>query len=102
MCNALNAGTPIFVMWLFLNHNKKQDIMDNTNTQNKNAEGFKITGNWDDQSKQLKEKFSQLTDSDLMFETGKEDDLLKRVETRLNKNREEVINIIKKGQPEKK
>lgn len=69
-------------------------------SQNKNNETFKITGNWDSQSKQLKEKFSQLTDADLKFETGKEDELLTRVESRLNKKREEVINIIKKTQTE--
>jgi hypothetical protein len=70
------------------------------NSTNKTAESFKIKGNWATQSKELKGKFSQLTDEDLKFETGKENDLLKRVETRLNKNREEVINIIKKGQPQ--
>jgi uncharacterized protein YjbJ (UPF0337 family) len=64
------------------------------------VEPFKIVGNWDVQSKKLKEKFSQLTDEDLKFETGKEADLLTRVETRLNKKREEVINIIKKGEPQ--
>lgn len=69
-------------------------------SQNKNSETFKITGNWDAQSKQLKEKFSQLTDADLKFETGKENELLTRVENRLNKKREEVINIIKKTQTE--
>lgn len=68
--------------------------------QNKTEDTFKITGDWNVQSKQLKAKFSQLTDSDLKFETGKENELLSRVETRLNKKREEVINIIKKGQPE--
>ena len=66
---------------------------------NKNVETFKITGNWANQSKTLKGKFPQLTDADLKFETGKENELLGRVETRLNKKREEVINIIKKGQP---
>lgn len=71
-------------------------------TENKKEEAFKITGNWDAQSKQLKSKFSQLTDSDLKFETGKENELIRRVETRLNKKREEVINILKKGQSEKK
>ncbi len=65
---------------------------------NKTAETFKITGNWEKQSKELKNKFSQLTDSDLKFEPGKENELLKKVETRLNKNREEVINIIKKAE----
>lgn len=69
------------------------------NSNKKTAESFKITGNWETQSKELKSKFSQLTDSDLKFEPGKETDLLKRVETRLNKNREDVISIIKKGQP---
>lgn len=68
--------------------------------QNKNNETFKIAGNWDDQSKQLKEKFTQLTDADLKFETGKENELLGRLETKLNKKREEVITIIKKGQEE--
>ena len=66
---------------------------------NKNVETFKITGNWANQSKTLKGKFPQLTDADLKFETGKENELLGRVETRLNKKREEVINIIQKGQP---
>ena len=67
----------------------------NTNSENK-TESFKISGDWNKQSQQLKEKFNQLTDSDLKFEPGKENELLQRVETRLNKKREEVINIINK------
>lgn len=69
--------------------------------QNKNGEPFKIIGNWETQSKQLKKEFIQLTDSDLKFETGKENDLLTRMESKLKKTREEVINIIKKVQPAK-
>lgn len=68
---------------------------------NKEQETFKIGANWDAQSKQLREKFSQLTDSDLKFESGKENELLTRVEKRLNKKRDEVINIINKNQPAK-
>lgn len=64
----------------------------------KNHDGFKITGNWADQSKELKSKYGQLTDSDLKFEAGKENELLGRMETRLGKKRDEVITIIKKGQ----
>ncbi|HEU5292278.1 MAG TPA: general stress protein CsbD [Cyclobacteriaceae bacterium] len=70
-------------------------------TQKDAGQTFKITGDWSVQSKQLKEKFVQLTDADLKFEVGQEEDLLKRVETKLNKKREEVVNIIKEGQPEK-
>ncbi len=66
---------------------------------NKGPEIFKIFGDWKRQADKLKDKFPQLTDADLKFESGREDDLLKRVETRLHKNREEIINIIKKGQP---
>lgn len=69
----------------------------NTTSPSDNKNGaFKISGNWAKQSVQLKEKFSQLTDSDLKFEPGKENELLQRVETRLNKKRDEVINIINK------
>ncbi|MNS52225.1 hypothetical protein D3C72_849350 [compost metagenome] len=67
-------------------------------TQNKGNTPFTITGNWDTQSKQLKGKYVQLTDADLKFETGKEDALLTRIETKLNKKRDEVIYIIKKVQ----
>ena len=69
--------------------------------QNNNGTPFTITGNWYLQAKLLKAQFSQLTNDDLKFETGNEDDLLCRMETRLNKNREEVIEIIKESQPEK-
>jgi len=68
---------------------------------NKGTGVFKISGDWKPQAVRLKEEFPQLTDSDLKFESGREDDLIKRVETRLHKKREEVINIIKKGQPAK-
>ena len=62
---------------------------------------YKIVGNWDEQSKTLKEKFPQLTDADLKFETGKEAELFARLEKRLNKKRDEVISFLKKGQLEK-
>lgn len=69
--------------------------------KNHSTENFKITGDWNVQSKNLKDKFSSLTDADLKFETGKENELLTRIETKLNKKRDEVINIIKKGMSEK-
>ena len=62
------------------------------------AVAFKMVGSWETQSKQLKKKYPQLTDADLKFVVGKENDLLTRVESRLKKNRQEVIDIIKEGQ----
>ena len=68
-------------------------------TKNKSPQSFKITGNWEKQSKQLKKKFSQLTNADMKLESGKDDELLTRIESRLNKTRSEVINLIKNCQP---
>ncbi len=66
--------------------------------QNKPNETLKITGNWNKQSQQLKEKYPQLTDADLAFEFGKETELVKRIQTRLNKKTEEVESLLRKGQ----
>jgi len=66
---------------------------------NKSTEALKISGDWSQQADALKDKYPNLTDSDLKFERGREDDLIKRMELRLHKKREEVINIIKKVQP---
>lgn len=68
---------------------------------NQKNDGFKIT-NWDKSSKKLKEQFSQLTDADLKFEPGKEDDLLNRIEKRINKKQPEIINIINSYQRKSK
>ncbi|WBV60116.1 hypothetical protein PFY12_13870 [Chryseobacterium camelliae] len=61
---------------------------------NKGQETFKITGDWEQQSRQLKEQFFQLKDSDLFFDKGKENELLERIGNKLSKNREEVIKIL--------
>jgi hypothetical protein len=72
--------------------------MENTKNQI-TAEIFNMKGDWKSQSKKLKVQYPQLTDEDLKFEEGKENDLLRRVENRLQKNREEVIGVIKRVQP---
>lgn len=73
--------------------------MDTTN--HTSHQDFKVTGDWAAQAKQLKEKYPQLTDADLKFVVGGEKELLKKMETRLNKKEDEVINLIKKVQPVK-
>ncbi|MDJ1472453.1 hypothetical protein [Xanthocytophaga flava] len=56
---------------------------------------FKITGDWYLQAKALQQRFPQLTDADLRFQTGKVEELLCRIVTRLDQTREEVIECIK-------
>ncbi|PJJ67316.1 hypothetical protein [Chryseobacterium geocarposphaerae] len=64
-------------------------------TNDNNNHAFKILKNWSEHSKQLKEKYSTLTDHDLKLEEGKEKETLERIGNRLRKNREEVLDILK-------
>lgn len=52
---------------------------------------------WNVQSKRLKERYPELTDTDLVLEPGQEEALVTRLESRLNKKREEIIFLIKKS-----
>lgn len=74
--------------------------MDNADKQGerKANEPFKIKGDWSKQSSALKDRFPQLTNDDLKFENGKESELFKRLETKLNKNRNEIIDVLKTNQ----
>ncbi|HEX2617049.1 MAG TPA: hypothetical protein VHL57_05860 [Flavobacteriales bacterium] len=56
---------------------------------------FKITaGTWGDKKTKLKNKFSQLNDTDLNFEEGKENELTSRLQTKLNKSEADVQKLI--------
>lgn len=57
---------------------------------------LEIKGNWDVLKGKLKQKFSKLTDDDLMFAEGKEDELLGRLEKKLGKTKEELRDTIEK------
>ncbi|HLV15343.1 MAG TPA: hypothetical protein VKY41_09200 [Xanthomarina sp.] len=61
----------------------------------KAGELFKVKGDWKKQSSALRTKYPKLTSEDVKYETGKETDLFKRMETRLDKNRGEIIGILK-------
>jgi hypothetical protein len=49
---------------------------------------------WKTRKEKFKEDFSQLTDEDLNFENGKENELLGRIEARLNENCEKGHYIV--------
>ena len=49
-----------------------------------------IKGNWNEIKGKLKQKYGQLTDDDLTFAEGKEDELLGRLQQRLGKTKEDV------------
>ena len=53
-----------------------------------------IKGNWNEQKGKLKQKFAVLTDNDLMFEEGKKDEMIGRLQIKLGKTKEELHRII--------
>lgn len=53
-----------------------------------------IEGNWNQVKGKLKQKYSDLTDDDLKFQEGKEDELYGRLQEKLGKSKDEVKQII--------
>ena len=53
-----------------------------------NRLGFK--GSWNEVKGKLKQKYAQLTDDDLTFAEGKEDELLGRLQKRLGRSKDEL------------
>jgi uncharacterized protein YjbJ (UPF0337 family) len=53
-----------------------------------------LKGNWNEIKGKLKQKCAMLTDSDLLFLEGKQDELLDRLRTKLGKTNEEIKKII--------
>jgi uncharacterized protein YjbJ (UPF0337 family) len=54
----------------------------------------KVKGTWNEQTGKLKQKFAILTDNDLMFEKGKKEEMLGRLQLKLGKSKEELLKII--------
>ena len=52
---------------------------------------------WEKLSLKLRRKYNHLTDEDLVFEPGKEDQLINHLASRLRRNRDYVIFTLKKG-----
>ena len=53
-------------------------------------EKLKIKGSWNEMKGKLKQKYGELTDDDLVFAEGKEDELYGRLQKRLGKTKEEI------------
>ncbi|MDP2037626.1 MAG: CsbD family protein [Ignavibacteria bacterium] len=55
-----------------------------------------IKGNWNEIAGKLKQQFANLTDDDLLFQKGKEEELLGRLQSKLGKTKEDLRKIISK------
>ena len=57
---------------------------------------LEFKGGWNEVKGKLKQKYAQLTDDDLAFAEGKEDELLGRLQQRLGKSKEDLRREIEK------
>ena len=53
-------------------------------------------GRWDEIKGKLKQKYAKLTDDDLLFAEGKEDELLGRLENRLGRAKNDIRDEIER------
>ena len=51
---------------------------------------LKFKGSWNEVKGKLKQKYADLTDDDLTYMEGKEDELLGRLQRRLGRSRDEI------------
>ncbi len=57
---------------------------------------LKFKGSWNEIKGHLKQKYAKLTDDDLLFEEGKEDEMLGRVQQRTGEAKEKIRDFIEK------
>lgn len=55
---------------------------------------LEFKGRWNEVKGSLKQKWAQLTDDDLLFEEGKEDELLGRIQKRTGETKETIREYI--------
>ncbi|MGF1637025.1 MAG: CsbD family protein [Cyclobacteriaceae bacterium] len=60
---------------------KPKKIMDKLN----------LKGKWNETKGKLKQKYGQLTDDELTYAEGKEDELIGKLQSKLGKTREQVV-----------
>ena len=55
---------------------------------------LRIKGNWNQTKGKLKQKYAELTDDDLKYTEGKEDELVGRLQEKTGKSKDEVRRMI--------
>jgi uncharacterized protein YjbJ (UPF0337 family) len=63
---------------------KKSNIMNKTEAK----------GSWNIQKAKLKQKYADLTDDDLMYNEGKKDEMLGKLQVKLGKTKEELAKFL--------
>lgn len=57
---------------------------------NTSSSSLKMKGNWNEMKGKIKQTYANVTDDDLLYEEGKEDELYGRLQQRTGKTKEEI------------
>jgi uncharacterized protein YjbJ (UPF0337 family) len=79
----------------YLNH-LKRSVMKNEKNANNSSTELKIKGNWNEVKGKVKQHWANLTDDDLLYEEGKEEELYGRIQKKTGKTKEEIKTWIDK------
>lgn len=52
---------------------------------------LRLKGNWNELKGKVKQKYAELTDDDLLYEEGKDDELVGRLQKKTGKARDEIV-----------
>jgi uncharacterized protein YjbJ (UPF0337 family) len=55
---------------------------------------IELSKNWLETKEKLKQKFAKLTDNDLLFVEGNQEDVVKKLQVKLGKSKEDILKII--------
>lgn len=57
---------------------------------NTSSTGLKMKGTWNEVKGKIKQKYANLTDDDLLYEEGKSDELIGRIQKKTGQTKEEL------------
>lgn len=66
------------------NHNLKTKAMPNST---------EIKGNWNELKGKIKQKYAELTDDDLTYEEGKDDEMWGKLQQKIGKTKKEILSL---------
>lgn len=70
--------------------------MNTMQTSSNSSASLKAKGNWNEIKGKIKQQYASLTDDDLTYEEGKEDEMLGRIQKKTGHSKEEIKKWIDK------
>lgn len=82
--------------FIFLGRLLSRTLKPKPQTENKAMTKLELTGRWNEIKGKLKQTYADLTDDDLLFEEGKEEELYGRLQKKTGQTKEAIRDMIGK------